>query len=43
MTLDHYLDIVIPQIERLPLGSVIAPGPGLNIMDLAAKALEALE
>jgi hypothetical protein len=40
MTLDHYLDIVIPQIERLPLGSVIAPGPGLNIMDLAEYTTE---
>jgi hypothetical protein len=40
MTLDHYLDIVIPQIERLPLGSVITPGPGLNIMDLAEYTTE---
>ena len=34
MTLDHYLDIVIPQIDRLPYTSTLNLRPGLNVMDL---------
>lgn len=40
LTLDHYLDIVIPQIERLPYVETLVYGPGLNVMDLSAYSVE---
>ena len=40
MTLDHYLDIVIPQIDRLPYTSTLTLAPGLNVMDLSAYTTE---
>jgi hypothetical protein len=40
LTLDHYLDIVIPQIERLPYADRVDLVNGLNVMDLSAYSLE---
>jgi hypothetical protein len=40
MTLDHYLDIVIPQIERLPYSDRIELRPGLNVMELSDYTTE---
>lgn len=40
MTLDHYLDIVIPQIDRLPYTTTMMLAPGLNVMDLSAYTTE---
>ena len=42
MLLDSYLDIVVPQIRRLPTSSRVelAPGPGLNVMDLTPYSTE---
>jgi hypothetical protein len=38
--LEAYLDIVIPQIERLPYEKKLALAPGLNVMDLAEYSTE---
>jgi len=40
MLLGEYLDIVIPQIERLPRSSKISLRDGLNVMDLTAYTEE---
>jgi hypothetical protein len=40
MVLDHYLDIVIPQIDQLTYASTLTLLPGLNVMDLSAYTTE---
>lgn len=40
MTLDEYLKIVIPQIERLPYTDKLTIDPGLNVVDLGAYSME---
>lgn len=40
LTLDEYLKIVIPQIERLPYSDHLALEPGLNVVDLGAYSME---
>lgn len=43
LTLDHYLEIVVPQIERLDAqfgGGDLALVPGLNVMDLSTYTTE---
>lgn len=40
MALDHYLDIVIPQIDQLPYIEQLVLRPGLNVMDLSAYTTE---
>jgi hypothetical protein len=43
MTLDHYLDIVVPQIERLGLqfgSGTLTLAAGLNVMDLSGFSAE---
>lgn len=43
MTLDHYLDIVVPQIERLDMsfgGDTLTLSTGLNVMDLSDYTAE---
>jgi hypothetical protein len=39
-SLDAYLDIVIPQIEKLPYTAKLELGPGLNVMDLSEYTTE---
>lgn len=38
--LDEYLELVVPQIEKLPYGDTVSLAPGLNIMDLSAYSSE---
>lgn len=38
--LDHYLDLVVPQIERARFAPRLELGPGVNLMDLAALSSE---
>lgn len=40
LTLDHYLDIVVPQVDRLPFSAAPAIGRGLNVMDLSGYSME---
>lgn len=40
LTLDHYLDIVIPQVERLPYVDEMRLRDGLNVMDLSSYTME---
>jgi hypothetical protein len=40
MLLGEYLDIVLPQIKRLPAASRVTLSPGLNVMDLSAYTEE---
>jgi hypothetical protein len=40
MQLDSYLDIVVPQIDRLPYTDELELKPGINVMDLAAYTTE---
>lgn len=40
MTLDEYLKVVVPQIERLKYSDALELAPGLNIMDLTAYSTE---
>ena len=39
-TLDHYFDIVVPQIARLPSTTTMTLKPGLNVMDLTGYTME---
>lgn len=39
-TLDHYLDIVVPQLASLPRAARLVLRPGLNVMELAEYSLE---
>lgn len=40
MTLDHYLDVVVPQIGQLDQHAELLLLPGLNVMDLSAYTTE---
>jgi hypothetical protein len=40
LTLDEYLKIVIPQIERLPYSDKLAIASGLNVIDLGGYSME---
>lgn len=40
LTLDHYLDIVVPQVARLPIGRWTPIEPGVNVMDLTEYPTE---
>lgn len=40
MTLDNYLALVVPQIDRLPYTDTLELSPGLNVMDLSAYSTE---
>jgi hypothetical protein len=40
MTLDHYLDVVVPQIAGLDQRVALTLAPGLNVMDLSAYTTE---
>ncbi|WP_141688518.1 type IV pilus assembly protein FimV [Bradyrhizobium paxllaeri] len=40
LTLDHYLDIVVPQVAGLPIGRWAPIEPGVNVMDLTEYPTE---
>lgn len=40
LTLDEYLQVVVPQVTRLPYTDKLSLAPGLNIMDLGAYTSE---